>query len=233
MIEVLSVREHWCAPDERIMWCLPTKPVGGKARYVLYQVSGLDEAGNKKFTSGKLIGGVASGAAGFALEAAAPSTGDNASTPSLQKTVVSGGRNCLAASYLSAWQATGANKSSLTSWEFSDLTWVLTSHRLGLLQFGKVDDGRSLTAELKGRLTGGSREETAPKAVQLPGLTVHAEIPREAIARVEKAGYKIRKQSRDFLRVRLSDDSTIDLTMGPPLLRGTEDTLLEMTHGRK
>ncbi|MER6988231.1 hypothetical protein ABT337_01850 [Saccharopolyspora hirsuta] len=236
MIEVLSARASWCAPDEKILWCHPMESFSGKAKYIFYQVSGLDERGDKRWTAGKVLGGVASGVAGLALEAISPTDGDTGSnTPSVPRTVVSGqNRDCLAASHLGAWQASGANEKY-----GREFIWILTSHRLGLLEpsVKEPESATGLLGGLKKKISGGSGEqgEQPHRAVQLPALTVHAEFPRNIIANIDAVEYKVRGHEQKYLRVSLADGSTIDLTgRGGRMYSASKvDRLLAMTSGRE
>ncbi|RKT86619.1 hypothetical protein SAMN05421805_106272 [Saccharopolyspora antimicrobica] len=233
MIEVLSARAFWCAPDEKILWCHPLEYTAGKAGYVYYQVSGLDERGDKRWTAGKVIGGVASGVAGLALEAISP-TDEASGNPGIPKAVVSGqSRDCLAASQLGAWQATGVNGKS-----GREFIWILTSHRLGLLESSakESESVAGLLGGLKKKISGGSDEQGGSplRAVQLPTLTVHAEFPRNIIANVSTVEYKVKGKERKFLRVSLVDGSTLDLTARGESMQSadTVDRLLAMTFGQ-
>ncbi|TDD38296.1 hypothetical protein [Saccharopolyspora elongata] len=217
------------------------KSVGAKAKYVFYQVAGLDERGEKRWTAGKVLGGVASGVAGLALEAISPSDGDSGNnTPSVPTAIVSGqNRDCFAASHLGQWQASGVNDKG-----GPEFVWILTSHRLGLLEFSekKPDAGAEggLLGGLKKKISGDSGDGDAAvdqraRTVELPGLTVHAEFPRNIISNIDAAEYKARGQERKFLRVALTDGSTIDLSSpgSSSYNAGKVDRLLAMTFGRE
>ncbi|SDZ23881.1 hypothetical protein SAMN05216215_105368 [Saccharopolyspora shandongensis] len=234
MIEVLSARAFWCASDEKILWCHPIAPVS--THYVLYQVPGLDEWGDKRWTAGKVLGGIASGVVGTAMEVLSPTEGDSYNTPSVQQAVVSGrDRDCLAASHLGHWQASGVN----TKGGSREFVWVLTSHRLGMLEFakGKSDDA-GLLGGLKKKIGGSAGQDDAGgrhRSVQLPGLVVHAEFPRNIISNIDVAQYKVKGQAGKYLRVTLADGSAIDLTFPGNGSHGGHkiDRLLAMSFGRE
>ncbi|MGP4020019.1 hypothetical protein [Saccharopolyspora sp. 5N708] len=238
MIEVLSARAFWCAPDEQILWCHAMKSVGAKAKYVLYQVSGLDERGDKRWTAGKVLGGAAGGVAGAALEIVSP-TEDSANTPMLPRAVVSGrNRECLAVAQLGSWQASGVNDKS-----GREFVWILTSHRLGLLEFSEQKSGGGADSGLLGGLRkkiGGSADQQdvegdQPQPAELPGVTVHAEFPRNIIANIEVVQQRVKGQERKFLRIVLADGSAIDLSHpgGGSVGDGKIDRLLAMSLGRE
>lgn len=238
MIEVIAARTYWCAPDERILWCSPVKPVPGKIKRVYYDVSGLDERGDRRWTAGKIVGGVASGAAGLALEILSPSDGDavDNSPPSVPGVVVSGKkRDCLAAARLASWQETGANAER----DDKDFVWFLTTHRLALLRFdkrGSAESGDVLGGLRKavGRYFGGQEEtpSSAPQQPELPRPVVCAEFQRQEITSVEKVVLKVRGvKDLPYLRVVLVDGSTIDITEGHDDAK--VERLLAMSHGRE
>ncbi|MER5390976.1 hypothetical protein [Saccharopolyspora sp. NPDC002686] len=229
----MSARAFWCSPDERILWCHPLAPVS--THYVLYQVSGLDEWGDKRWTAGKVLGGIASGVAGTAMEVLSPTEGDSYSTPSIQHAVVSGrDRDCLAVTHLAQWQTSGVN----TKGGGREFVWALTSHRLGLLEFAKNEsDGGGLLGGLKKKIGGSGQDDAGngQRAVQLPELVVHAEFPRNIISNVAVAEHKVKGQERKFLRVALADGSAIDLSApgSGTYSDGKVDRLLAMTFGRE
>ncbi|GAA4848301.1 hypothetical protein GCM10025787_33690 [Saccharopolyspora rosea] len=227
-------------PDEKILWCVPIKPVGGKVKRVYYAVSGLDERGDRRWTAGKIVGGVASGVAGLALEVVSPSEGDavDNSPRSAPWVVVSGRkRDCLAAARLADWQETGANAERGDK----DFLWFLTTHRLGLLRFdraGSTDAGQLLGGLRKavGRYFGGQEEDpsssSAPQQPELPRPVLCAEIQRQEIASVEKVVQKVRGvKNLPYLRVALVDGSSIDITEGHDDAK--VERLLAMSHGRE
>ena len=105
MIEVIAARTYWCVPDEKILWCVPIKPVGGKVKRVYYAVSGLDERGDRRWTAGKIVGGVASGVAGLALDVldrAAAGAGRDEPVPGRSRSEPPVLRACLGARFRSS-----------------------------------------------------------------------------------------------------------------------------------
>ncbi len=148
-------------------------------------------------------------------------------------------RDCLAVSCLADWQANGGNSSSRDDQE---LFWVLTTHRLGLLDFAQRGEGGN--ADSSGLLGGlkksiGSvferaEEPQAEKEPQLPVPLVCAEIPRNAITSVEVVEQKIQGRDRHWFKVGLADESALLVSdWKKSHERAFFDRMLAMTHGRE
>ncbi len=238
MIEVLAARASWCAPEEKILWCHPMPHKAGQ--FVLYAVPGLDEFGKPRKFSRTAVE-AASGAAALFLEAllSQDETGNTAHDQDVPWAVVSGkGRDCLAVSYLAEWQANGGNS---TKHRGRTLFWVLTSHRLGLLDFtprgGSEDSGSSgLLGGLKKTL--GSvwdREEQQPanQELELPVPLVCAEVPRDAIASVEVVEQKVKGWKRHWFKVVLTDESAFFISHQKHTEKRFFDRMLAMTYGQE
>lgn len=236
MIEVLAARSSWCAPEEKILWCHPLTAKAGM--FILYTVPGLDEWGKPRKVSRTAVE-AATGVAAFFLDGLL-NQGETTSDKDIPWAVVSGrGRDCLGVSYLADWQARGGNRGSVTD---PPLFWVLTTHRLGLLDFTPQDSGEgSSSSGLLGGLkkTIGSvwdREEEQPanRELELPVPLVCAEVPRNAIASVEVVEQKVKGWKRNWFKVVLSDGSAF-------FLSGREyyhekrffDRMLAMTYGQE
>lgn len=239
MIEVLAARASWCAPDERILWCHPLTREAGK--FVLYAVPGLDDFGERSNTSRKVAEAVTGVGALFleAFLAGGESTADSAYGKSVPWAVVSGkDRDCLAVSCLSDWRSGGGNSSSRDDQE---LCWVLTTHRLGLLDFaegGKTPDAKPASGVFGGlkKTVGtvwGSRDPEG-RGTSLPTPQVCAEITRNAIASVEVVKRKMQGRVRHWFTLRLSDGSMLYLSdrkyHHEPMFF---DRMLAMTHGQE
>lgn len=239
MIEVLAARASWCAPEEKILWCHPMSNSAGQ--FVLYAVPGLDEFGKPRKFSRTAVE-AASGAAALFLEAllSQDETGNTAHDQDVPWAVVSGkGRDCLAVSYLAEWRANGGNSTGSRDRKFF---WVLTSHRLGLLDFTPRNESEGVgSSGLLGGLkkTLGSvwdREEEQPanQELELPVPLVCAEVPRAAIASVEVVEQKVKGRTRHWFKVVLTDESAFFISDSNHFHeKRFFDRMLAMTYGQE
>lgn len=238
MIEVLAARASWCAPEEKILWCQPlTHQVG---EHILYAVPGLDEKGEPR-TLSRIAGKAAAGVASFFLEGLLQGElYEGAYDSYVPWAVVSGkGRDCLAVSYLAEWQANGGNSTGSRDRKFF---WVLTSHRLGLLDFTPRNESEGVgSSGLLGGLkkTLGSvwdREEEQPanQELELPVPLVCAEVPRAAIASVEVVEQKVKGRTRHWFKVVLTDESAFFISDSNHFHeKRFFDRMLAMTYGQE
>ncbi|GAA4618401.1 hypothetical protein [Saccharopolyspora hordei] len=240
MIEVLAARASWCAPEEKILWCHPLTSRGGTGKYIQYAVPGLNEFGEPRKLSRAALE-AATGAASLFFEAllSQGETGETASDSEVPWAVVAGkARDCLAVSHLADWQANGGNSAGFRD---RKLFWVLTTHRLGLLDFTPRDSGEgSNSSGLLGGLkkTIGSvwdREEEQPanRELELPVPLVCAEVPRNAIASVEVVEQKVKGWKRNWFKVVLSDGSAFFISHRKHNEKRFFDRMLAMTYGQE
>lgn len=238
MIEVLSARESWCYQDERILWCHPLHSSSAQARYIHYAVSGLDVRGDKRWTAPKVVGGVASGVVGVAIDMVG--SGDEGGTePTVPQVIVSGkSRDCLAVVPLIQWQASGANAK-----DGRDLLWMLTSHRLGLLEFADVAGSPASGAGLLGGLKktfdsfaarGGDADSGASvQETELPGFKVHAEFPRNSVYSIDVVDQDFKSRKMIRLRITFTDGSSIDIADRKRGEREYAERMLAMSRDEK
>ncbi|GGJ06469.1 hypothetical protein GCM10011581_49250 [Saccharopolyspora subtropica] len=237
MIEVLAARGSWCAPNEKILWCQPLTQRAGK--FIHYAVPGLNDFGDPRKAS-RMMAEAAVGVAALLVESLVSPGSDGTSDPDVPWAVVSGkSRDCLAVSYLASWHASGGNSSSRGDQE---LFWMLTTHRLGLLDFSPWSDGQDssssgLLVGLKktiGSVWDRDEDPHADQEPELPAFRVCAEVPRNAIASVEVVEQKIKGRTRHWFKIVLTDGSVFFLS-DPKYFHDKKffDRMLAMTYGQE
>ncbi|ALG08768.1 hypothetical protein [Kibdelosporangium phytohabitans] len=236
MTVVLSAREHWCRPGEKILFLWSSKL--DKPRF---EVEGLEPNGDpKRNVLSKALGAVGRGAATVALgavDAVMAATddnygdeGDNPSGPEFLNMLITGpGPDCMSVRAVQPWR-----RRQLPGWEDIHGTWVLTAQRLAWLvdsavvrrlaeqeEKGKPGLTGNLVRAVAGIAVDAARsfadDHPAGKPVLFPEVEAGVEIPREALRSVDilfgLVG-RLGEHEPCYLQVVLADGSGMRLCVG-------------------
>lgn len=234
MYEVLSLREHWCRSDERILWVCPGKlPFG-------YDVKGVGKLGGpvhfdatRQWHPKSFANKAANEIGDFALTLLTGGEEIVNTEPSPPNVFVMGrGADCIANRFI---------EHALS--QATEGLWVLTSHRFAWVGKPPEEPAQPTGGSLFGRVASAVRDiagvpsddnDVPEDSPYSPGtIGPHAELTAHEIAGFESVSRKVRGANPNkprYLRISFRDGSALDVNG-----TGREEKInrmIEMSHGR-